>query len=185
MFYVSSFIHFYCYYSIVEIYHNLLYYWWKLGLLSVWDYITMLLWTLLHMSPCTYVYVFPLGMYIWVQLPVCIVCIISTLVDNAKLCSKEENSIYAYNNFTTNTGIIWFLDVILLLSKTMEMEFIFYITLYQATLQNYLINSKNLSVLFVHCYVHNYIMMLGLPFREIKKCHSLKWSRQNPKILSW
>lgn len=30
-----------------------------------------------------------------------------------------------------------------------------------------------------------YVMMLGLWFREIKKYHTQEWWRQNPKFLSW
>lgn len=63
------------------------------------------------------------------------------------------------------------LDVLILcyyLVKQWKWSFIFYITLYQATLQNSFINSNNLSVLFVNCYVPNYIMTLRLPFKKIK-----------------
>lgn len=50
----------------------------------------------------------------------------------------------------------------------MEMEFIFYITLYQGTLQNSLINSNNLSVLF--CMLRTQLYHdLGVTIQENKE----------------
>ena len=43
------------------------------------------------------------------------------------------------------------------------MEYIVCNTLYQETLQNSLINSSNLPVLFLNCYIHKHTMTLGLP----------------------
>ena len=52
------------------------------------------------------------------------------------------------------------------------MEHMFCNTLYQETWQNLLINSGNLSILFLNCYIHNHTMTLGLPFGEEKKYQS-------------
>ena len=64
------------------------------------------------------------------------------------------------------------------------MEYIVCNTLYQETLQNSLINSSNLPVLFLNCYIHKHTMTLGLPFGEEKKYQSQEWSRQKSKYLS-
>lgn len=64
------------------------------------------------------------------------------------------------------------------------MEYIVCNTLYQETLQNSLINSSNLSILFLNCYIHKHTMTLGLSFGEEKKYQSQEWSRQKSKYLS-
>lgn len=51
------------------------------------------------------------------------------------------------------------------------MEIISYITLYQVTLQNSLINSSNLSVLYFNYYVQSYDDF-EVAIRKDKMCHS-------------
>ena len=56
-----------------------------------------------NISFYTCVFISLVYIYLRVQLPSCMVCIISTGIDNAKLFSKQENPMYAYTSSITNT----------------------------------------------------------------------------------